>query len=867
MGEVYRGKDTRLDRMVAVKVLPSHLSFDPDLKARFEREAKAISQLTHPHICTLYDVGNADGVEYLVMELLEGQTLAERLEKGPLPTEQVMRFGVEIADALDKAHRAGIVHRDLKPGNVMLTKSGVKLLDFGLAKAVAASSADVPVSSLPTEAERPLTERGTILGTFQYMAPEQLEGKEADPRSDIFAFGCVLYEMATAKKAFTGGSRVSLISSILRDDPRPISSVAPMTPPALDRVVKNCLAKDPEDRWQSAHDVMSELRWIGEAGSQAGAPAIVASKRKNRERLAWICAAAAAIAAVVFAFGWARGSPRPAKPIFATLPTPEKTFVDTVALSPDGTHVAFTAVKNGEQTALWVRTLSEPAAQLVTGSEEAEFPFWSPDGRNIAFFSHGALKRVDLNGGPVLQICDAERGVGGTWNRDGVIVFAPAPTSALFRVSASGGRPVPVTKLDAGRHETAHRYPSFLPDGRRFLFMAGNPTLPPSDPANAVRVGSLDGKTDKEIVPLASNAVYASGYLFYSRQTALLAQRFDPGRLAAEGDPVPIAPRNLNGTNWFGYFPFAASQDLVLYLPFAGILQQMAWFDRSGREIRAVGEPRNLFGSPRLSPDGRRVAVSVFDAGRNHAEAWLFDAETGAGTRFAYGDWDDFGAVWSPPGDRIAFGSNRRSKGGNRIDLWTKALDGSAEEILVESPDNRTPDDWSPDGRFIAVNEVPAQGNRTTQIWAFDAQKREAAPFETEGPASQDSRFSPDGKWIAYDSIVSGRFEVYVKPFPGPGPRHQISTDGGSNPAWSRDGKEIYYLTLDNRLMAVPVDPGSAFHAGAPVQLFAIHAGAAGATFEVARDGQKFFVASALSDQGSLPFSLVVHWNGLVGKN
>src|SRR5512141_1830756 len=470
MGEVYRARDTRLERTVAVKVLPEHLTSNEDLRQRFEREAKTISQLSHPHICALYDVGREGDRDYLVMEYLEGETLAARLDKGGLPAEQLLRYGIEIADALDKAHRQGIVHRDLKPGNVMLTKSGVKLLDFGLAKfqATARGESLSGASRLATQASSPLTERGTVLGTFQYMAPEQLEGGEADARSDIFAFGAVLYEMATGKKAFEGKSQASLIGSILKDSPPPASSIAPMTPPALDRLIATCLSKDPEDRLQTAHDVKLQLQWVGEGGSQAGLPAPVAARRKNREKLAWTLAAAAALAALVFAVGFLRRAPREATPIFAAIPPPEKTFVESIALSPDGRTLAFTAGKAGAQPGLWIRTLGSPAARPVAGAEEASFPFWSPDSRFIGYFTQGSLKKIDPSGGPSLTVCDAARGVGGTWNRDGTIVFAPTPTSPLFRVPASGGKPQPVTQLGASLHVTALRFLVLLSDGRHF---------------------------------------------------------------------------------------------------------------------------------------------------------------------------------------------------------------------------------------------------------------------------------------------------------------------------------------------------------------------------------------------------------------
>ncbi|MEO8587138.1 MAG: protein kinase, partial [Acidobacteriota bacterium] len=553
MGEVYRARDTRLERDVAVKILRPTDSTSQEMKLRFEREAKAISQLSHPNICALYDVGSHEGTEYLVMEYLEGETLAIRLEKGALPLPQVISIGVQIADALDRAHRQGIVHRDLKPANVMLTKGGVKLLDFGLAKTLAPAVQPSGLTSSPTMASpQHLTQQGTILGTFQYMAPEQLEGSEADARSDIFSFGAVLYEMATGRKAFDGKSQASLIGSILKDTPPPASSIAPMTPPALDRLIATCLSKDPEDRLQTAHDVKLQLQWVGEGGSQAGLPAPVAARRKNREKLAWALAAAAAAVALVFAIGFLRRAPRVSPPIFAAIPLPEKTFVESVVLSPDGKTLAFTAGKPGAQPGLWIRNLGSPAAQPVAGAEEAGFPFWSPDSRFVAYFTKGSLKRIDPSGGPALTVCDAARGVGGAWNRDGTIVFAPSPTSPLFRVPASGGKPEPVTRLDASLRVTAHRYPAFLPDGRHFLYMAANLSGNAGDPANSIRVGSLDGKTDKVVVAgIASNPSFAAGHLLYPSEGALLAVKMDPSRLEVQGDAVPVAQR-LNVTNWYG---------------------------------------------------------------------------------------------------------------------------------------------------------------------------------------------------------------------------------------------------------------------------------------------------------------------------
>jgi len=859
MGEVYRAKDIRLDRTVAIKVLPEHLSSSSEVRQRFEREAKTISQFSHPHICAVYDVGNEGGVEYLVLEYLEGESLSDRLGKGPLSLEQTLRYGIEIADALDRAHRQGIVHRDLKPGNVMLAKTGVKLLDFGLAKTMATPVRESGMTSLPTVmgSGKNLTQEGTILGTFQYMAPEQLEGKEADARTDIFAFGAVLYEMATGRKAFSGASQASLISSIMTADPPSISAQQPMSPPALDRVVSRCLAKDPEGRWQSAADLGSELQWISQ-GSQAGVPAPVVKRRISRERLVWIGLAVAALAAAFFAGGYSRRAPRPTPPILATLSFPEKMYLGQMALSPDGRTVAFTASKAGGEPGIWVRSLDSAAARPVADTAEASFPFWSPDSREIGFFSTGKLKRVNLAGGHVVTVCDAERGIGGTWNREGTIVFGPTPTGALYRVSASGGQPVAVTRLDAAKHETAHRYPQFLPDGRHFLYMAANLAGPPNDPANAIRIGSLDGKDDRLLIPVLSNASYAAGRLLYVRDGTLLAQPFDPGRLALTGEPAALAQR-IESSRWQSDSIFSASENLLIYAPAYATPSRLVWVDRSGKPQGSLGEPA-LYLKPRISPDGRKVAVDIQDLAKSATELWIYDLATGAGSKLAFGAWDDNCPIWSPAGDRILFGSDRKAKG-VRWDLWMKSLDGSAEAPYVESADQRFPEDWSRDGRFVSFNTIPAQGRRNVQLWALETAQKRVFPVATDALNQVDSRFSPDGRWIAYSSDESGRPEVYVKTFPGPGGKWQISTAGGVTPAWRGDGKELYYLGLDNKVMAVSVRADSAFHSESPVALFEMQPSPSSfaSNFDVSADGQKF-ILNAAAGQGSPPFSLIVNW-------
>jgi Tol biopolymer transport system component/predicted Ser/Thr protein kinase len=866
MGEVYKARDTRLERTVAIKVLPSHLSSNEDVRQRFEREAKTISSLSHPHICALYDVGNQDGVEYLVMEYLEGETLADRLLKGQLPTEQTLRYGIEMADALDKAHRQGVVHRDLKPGNVMLTKSGVKLLDFGLAKVIQPASSTSGYSVLQTQAAANLTQEGTILGTFQYMAPEQLEGKEADVRTDIFAFGAVLYEMATGRKAFSGTSQASLISAIMKEEPAPIAALQPMTPPALDRVVRTCLAKDPEDRFQTAHDAKLQLQWIAEVGSAAGVPAPVIARRKNRERLAWTSFAIAALAAGLFAAGYLRRAPRPERGIRATLPFPEKLFLGELALSPDGNRLAFTAGKVGMEPALWVRDLDGSSAQPVAGAENAYFPFWSPDSRSVGFFAGGKLKRVDASGGAILTVCDAQRGVGGTWNRDGTIVFAPAPTSGLYRVAAGGGKAEPVSKLDASRHETAHRYPQFLPDGRHFLYMAGNLGGSPDDPANAIRVGSLDGGVDKVLVKTLSNAAYASGYLLYTREGTLLAQRFDTSKLEVRGEPVPAVPK-IGISTWHSHWLFSASENGTLVAaPVFAPPSRLVWLDRNGKETGSIGEPAP-FGTLRLSPDGRRIAADVYDPVHDTTDIWIYNAAAGTGAKFVFGQAHEGNPVWSPDGSRIVFTSDRKAKSG-RGDLWMKPLDGGKEEIFGESEDARTPEDWSRDGRFISCNVIPARGKRNYELWVLDtAEKNRVAPFATDALAVVSSRFSPDGRWIAYASNESGRFDVYVRPFPSGAGTWQVSTAGGGFPVWRRDGKELFFVSLDSKLMAVSVDADAKFHAGAPAVLFPVRTSGSATNYDVSADGQRFLVNSPASDTASPPLDLFVRWTALLPKN
>ncbi|HUM01071.1 MAG TPA: protein kinase [Thermoanaerobaculia bacterium] len=851
MGEVYRAKDTKLGRDVAIKVLPEKFFGDRESIARFEREAQSLAAVSHPHIAALYTFEEISGRHLLVMELAEGQTLTDRLVKGPLPLDQLLRLAIEIALALDAAHRAGIVHRDLKPGNVMLTKSGVKLLDFGLAKAAASPVQPSELTSQPTELPKNLTEKGTILGTFQYMAPEQLEGKEADSRTDIFAFGAVLYEMATGKKAFAGSSQASLISAIMSSDPPLVSTIQPMTPPALDRVVRTCLAKDPEERWQSAHDVAGELKWIAE-GSQAGAPAVVVSRRKNRERLAWALGALLAVTTAALALLLLTRRVEVPRTVRTSILPPEKAaFAFTegpVAVSPDGRSLAFVAGAEGKWM-LWVRPLSTPVARVLSGTEGASVPFWAPDSRSLGFFADGKLKRIDVSGGAPQTLSDAVD-EGGAWNREGTILFSPRSREELHRIPAAGGNPVPVTRMVAP--EFTHGAPSFLPDGNHFLYLA---TVFMD---GEVRIGSLDGRVQKRLFRATSGAVYVPpGYLLFARGRTLLAQGFDPGRLELKGEAFPV----VEGIQVFpnsGLAVFSASQNGILaYQSDAGGgLSRLVWFDRAGKELETLGPPANYL-HPRLSHDGRRLAVDVIDPRTSRADIWIHDLASRAVTRLTLGPGSNTFPVWSPDDSRIAFASSRVNSG----DLYVKEASGAGnDEILYSQPDLKVPCDWSMDGRFLGFSVIPTETRTRWDIWTLSLSDRKPKSILVTPGVDVLPRFSPNGRWIAYQSEESGRFEVFVEAWPGPGGRWQVSPEGGREPVWRADGKELFFVEA-GRVMAVPVRAGAAFEFGKPQPLFfARMPDMPFCKYDVSADGQRFLVNTVVSEAQSNPITLVQNW-------
>jgi Tol biopolymer transport system component len=878
MGEVYRARDTRLGREVAIKVLPGHLASDPVLRHRFEREARAVSSISHPHICALYDIGCENGTNYLVMEYLDGETLARRLEKGPLPLEQFLRYAIEIADALDKGHRKRVIHRDVKPGNIMLTKAGAKLLDFGLARPVIPQQV-ADLSTSPT-ISKPITAEGTIVGTFQYMAPEQLEGKDADARSDIFSFGAVLYEMATAHKAFEGKSTASVIAAILERNPPPISTLQPLFPFALERVVKTCLVKDPDERWQNAYDLRAAFEWIRDSASHSVGPPTLRSRPGMWRHMGWILAGALFLISVALTFALFKPATFSQKTVRFQIPEPEHIrYALSLALSPDGSQLAFVTRSEGRDF-LWVRPLHSLDARMLTGTEDAGFPFWSPDSRFIGFFAGGKLKKLDISGGGPQTLCEAPEGRGGTWNRDGVIVFAPSPTSALYRVSATGGQPQAVTMLQP-KADQSHRWPIFLPDGRHFIFLSH--FAKPED--DSLSLGSLDSAAFTSLIKVRSSVAYAApGYLLYVRAGTLMAHPFDAGGLRLSGNPFPVAENvELVGEEGpTGYAAFSVASDAVLayraggpgagvyaygskeQLPYAyGWRDQLTWFDRHGKRLAIVG-PQGQFDEPSLSPDEKRVVLDAPDQPGKSNGIWALELSRATLSRVTFGPASETSAQWSPDGNRLAFASNASNPLGFH-DLYLKSLTGSSDkELLVKSDYDKFPDDWSRDGQWLIYEEQDP--NTKFDIWLLPMSgERKPQPYLVTPFNEGHAAISPDGRWLAYASDETGRPEIYVRSFPKPGQKWQVSATGGDQPAWRRDGKELFYVAADKKLMTVPIQPSTSFEPGVPKPLFEVAIRSTPLTgsknqYVPSPDGQRFLVVALLEETKRPPITIVLNW-------
>ena len=874
MGEVYRARDTRLDRSVAVKVLAGHLALTNEVRQRFEREARTISSLSHPHICTLHDVGREGDVDFLVMELLEGQSLAQRLERGPLPIEEVLRLGIQIADALAAAHASGVVHRDLKPGNIMLTERGVKLLDFGLAKlhTPAAETSATALGRLPTAAgaSTPLTVEGTLLGTFQYMSPEQLEGREADAASDIFALGAVLYEMATARKAFAGKSQASLIGAIMHSSPPPVSALAPLSTPAFDRVVATCLAKDPRERWQTAHDVRLQLAWIAEGGSQIGLPAPVAQHRRNREQLAWGLAALLALATVALAIGFVRRAPAPPRVTRFEIAQPAAlAAAGAPKISPDGRTIAFVGTDQQGTSRIWLRALDDLEARPLSGTDGVTTlvrPTWSPDSQFLAYFAGDKILKISASGGPPQPIGNSPVSGGGgdgSWSEQGVLLFDGAPGDPIWRVDTAGGEPRIEREGGKGEAEYEVGWPQFLPGGERYLYVV----VGGADADNGVWMSTLGGGTPTKVVDGLSRVEFAPpDLLAFVRETTLVAQRFDRGSGELRGEPVPVVEGI--GVDNVGQADFSASRNGVLvYRSGQGLSDHLAWLDPGGKIVSAEDE-LGVGHNPALSPDGRWLAVDR-DEGIG-SDIWLRDLKRGVSSRVTTDTKAELAPLFTPDGRSLLYS---RDDGAAGWAIVERSLETSAERVLLPPANRQIAVELTGDGsRLLLVSrersETGLQFDVRTAVLPppGSAQPGTSKPWVATKFAEFAPTLSPDERWAAYQSNESGRNEIYVRSFPEPGRSWQVSTQGGTQAAWRRSG--LYYVAPDRTLMRVDVSTSPTFDAGIPEPVFPIPLAQilARNRYLFSPDDQRILVVTATGNAQSQPSTVVMDWDAGLRK-
>jgi eukaryotic-like serine/threonine-protein kinase len=852
MGVVWRARDLKLQRDVALKLLPDHFADDSERLARLQREAQVLASLNNSNIAQVFGLEESDGRCCIVMELVEGDTLQQRLRRGLLPIDEALAIAKQITEALEAAHERGVIHRDLKPANIKLTSDGqVKVLDFGLAKSVQEQQ-PASLSNSPTVVNA--TGPGVILGTAAYMSPEQAKGRLADRTSDIWAFGCVLYEMLTGRAAFEGETASEILAGVMKTEPE--WHLLPVEAPAsIRRLLRRCLQKDRRARLQHIGDARIEI-------DEASTPSELDGRQAQRRTtpIGWIVALVSVLVLVGIVIMWFR-QPAPRLPgevrFEFTTPQTSDPYPVSLAISPDGQQVVFVGTSNG-QPQLFLRSLNSVSTRPVPGTEGGFYPFWSPDSRSIGFFTGGKLKRVDIDGGLIRALANAPNPVGGTWNRDGTILFTPNYTGPIFRTSANGDDAVALTRVEG--QEASHRYPRFLPDGRHFLYY-----IPSSVEVRGVYVGSLAGGPAVRLLDADAPASYvASQHLLFVREGRLIAQQFDAAKLALSGNPFPVADQVVAANDSSAAGVATSDAGPIAYR--AGLAtgqRQYVWFDRAGKEIGIAGNPDALPSrDPAMSPDGRRIGFHRTTNG--NTDVWLFDLVTALPSRFTFDTAADSNPVWSPDGSTIVFNSNRKGV----YDIYKKPANGNgSEELLLATSQNKAAVDWSPDGRFVLFRSPsPTTG---FDLWVLPMPEGKnpfpvvQTPFE-----ERDGQFSPDGKWIAYQSNESGRPEILVQPFPGPGGKLQVSTNGGAQVRWRPDGKELFYIGLDGRLMAVPIGLApnkQSLEAGVPMPLFLTNIGGAiqGAfkqQYIVSKDGQRFLMNSVVTQAVPSPVTVILNW-------
>jgi len=883
MGEVYRARDTGLKRDVALKILPASFASDPDRLARFQREAEVLASLNHPNIAAIHGLEESNGTRALVMELVEGPTLADRIAQGPVPIDEALPIAKQIAEALEAAHEQGIIHRDLKPANIKLRPDGVvKVLDFGLAKALEPiSGVGVDATASPTITSPAMTRMGVILGTAAYMSPEQARGKAVDKRSDIWAFGCVLYEMLTGRRVFEGEDIAETVGAVIHKEPL-WNVLPPRTPTHLRTLLQRCLQKDLKKRLP--HIGVARME-IDDTPADGAPPFYVATdlpqqRASSQVRVAWSATAVAVAGAIVLAIMTYRDGNTDDVLVTRTsiLPPAGVGWANVppntgVALSPDGRRLAFLGT-DASGTRLWVRPIDAVAAQPLAGTEGVVLAAWSPDSQFLAFVAGGTLRKMDASGGPAITLVGKPTNFGLAWGPQDDILFAPDGRGPLFRVSASGGQPSPVTMLDPASGETGHGGPFFLPDGRHFLYAARTTS---SIDDVSLYVGSLDAADERRLLLQdAYNAQYASGYLLFTRDATLMAQPFDTARLELTGEAVPLAEQlRLGGVTRRGAAVSTSQVGTLVYQTgLAAGPSQLTWYDRAGKPLGTLGEPADHL-SIELSPDGTRVLAGLADASRRSSDLWIYDVRRGLRTRFTFDPSSENMGVWSPDGSRVAFNSERAG----RLDVYMKAASGvGAEQLLAADDQNKWPYSWSPDGRLIAYHNGTGSGsgsglNRNLWMLPSTGDAKPSAFLETSFDEFR-PRFSPDGRWLAYASDESGRREIYVMSFPDRAGKWQVSTAGGDWPRWRRDGRELFYLTLDTNpsLMAVPVNAAAtALEVGEVQSLFQIDGpttstGYLGYPFDVSADAQRFLVHTTREGYAVEPLTLLTNWPALLRR-